>query len=211
MKKVKKISGVNRLQLVDGNKLTAVLDLIKKDIQTKQTLAMLEKPDNFILEEKKNAMEKNNNRQGENIVEFVKNKNSLKRKIEKEEKKEGNSDIHKKKRTITGRLEDVFAGRFEEYLKKKNFKEKNGKIKIGRTSVNKEDLLYDISHMAEKPSSFNLRSEAHETVLKELRKTGMPATMIRNRKLREMYKQKGSDSSDERERQFNEAVRITIY
>ena len=47
------MSGVNRLQLVDGNKLTAVLELIKKDIQAKQTLERLEKPDNFILEEKK--------------------------------------------------------------------------------------------------------------------------------------------------------------
>ena len=35
-------------------------------------------------------MEKNNDRQGENIVEFIKNKNSLKRKIEndKEEKED---------------------------------------------------------------------------------------------------------------------------
>ena len=70
------------------NKLSAVLELIKKDIEAKQTLAMLEKPDNFILEEKKNAMEKKNDRQGENIVEFIKNKNSLKRKIEDEKKGE---------------------------------------------------------------------------------------------------------------------------
>ena len=53
MKKVKKMAGVNKLQLVDGNKLAAVLELIKKDIETKQMLASLEKPDNFIFEEKK--------------------------------------------------------------------------------------------------------------------------------------------------------------
>ena len=52
------MSGVNRLQLVDGNKLTAVLELIKKDIQAKQTLERLEKPDNFILEEKKTQWKK---------------------------------------------------------------------------------------------------------------------------------------------------------
>ena len=71
------MSGVNKLQLVDGNKLSAVLELIKKDIEAKQTLAMLEKPDDFILEEKKTPWKKNDS-QGENIVEFIKNKNSLK-------------------------------------------------------------------------------------------------------------------------------------
>ena len=187
------MSGVNKLQLVDGNKLSAVLELIKKDIEAKQILAMLEKTDNFILEEKKNAMEKKNDRQGENIVEFIKNKNSLKRKFEdnkKEEKEDG-------KKTISGRLEDVFTNRLEGFFKKNNLKEKNGKIKIGKTSVNKQDLLYDLSHMAEKPSSFNLRSETHKSVLKELKKMGMPAGYIRNRKLREIYKKEESESESD--------------
>ena len=48
--------------------------------------------------------------------------------------------------------------------------------------------------MAEKPSSFNLRSETHESVLKEVKKTGMPAAYIRNRKLREIYKKEESES-----------------
>ena len=187
------MSGVNKLQLVDGNKLSAVLELIKKDIEAKQTLAMLEKPDNFILEEEKNAMEKKNDRQGENIVEFIKNKNSLKQKFEDENKEEEKEEEDGKKK-ISGRLKDVFTNRLEGFFKKNNLKEKNGKIKIRKTSVNKQDLLYDLSHMAEKPSSFNLRSKTHESVLKELKKTGMPAGYIRNRKLREIYKKEESES-----------------
>ena len=84
-------------------------------------------------------------------------------------------------------METHYSEKFNEYLKKKNFKEKNGRIKIGRTTINKEDLIYDISHMAEKPTSFNLRSDVHEKVLEELKKTGMPANLIRNRKLCDIY------------------------
>ena len=107
-------------------------------------------------------MEENNDRQGENIVEFIKNKNSLKRKIEndKEEKEEKEEDDgRRKKRKLPRLLETHYSEKFNEYLKKKNFKEKNGRIKIGRTIINKEDLIYDVSHMAEKPTSFNLRSD----------------------------------------------------
>ena len=112
------MAGVNKLQLVDGNKLAAVLELIKKDIETKQMLASLEKPDNFILEEKKNAMEKNNNdRQGENIVEFIKNKNSLKRKFTEEKEDEEKEEKNTPK--ISGRLEEVFTTRLEAFFKKK--------------------------------------------------------------------------------------------
>ena len=59
---------------------------------------MLEKLDNFILEEKKTLWKKND-RQGENIVEFIKNKNLLKRKIEdeKREKKEKKKKMVRKK------------------------------------------------------------------------------------------------------------------
>ena len=125
-------------------------------------------------------MEKYNDRQGENIVEFIKNKNSLKRKIEndKEEKEEKEDDGRRKKRRLPRLLETHYSEKFNEYLKKKNFKEKNGRIKIGRTIINKEDLIYDVSHMAEKPTSFNLRSDVHEKVLEELKKTGMPAALI---------------------------------
>ena len=52
------MSKVNKLQLVDGNKLTAVLELIKQDLESKKILERIKEPEGFILEEKKLAMEK---------------------------------------------------------------------------------------------------------------------------------------------------------
>ena len=92
---------MNKLQLVDAGKLNAVLELIKKrDNETKKILDTIKNPDNFTIEEKKNEMEKVNKQQSENIVEFVKNKNYIKRKFdEKEDEKK-----KKKKKEKTPQL-----------------------------------------------------------------------------------------------------------
>ena len=55
-------------------------------------------------------------------------------------------------------------------------------------TVNKKDLIYDLTHLAVKPSSFNLNTNQHEAVLNKLKKTGMSASIIRNTTLRNMYK-----------------------
>ena len=47
------MSGVNKLQLVDGGKLSAVLELIKKDMEMKKMLNTLENPNNLTIQEKK--------------------------------------------------------------------------------------------------------------------------------------------------------------
>ena len=52
IKKNKKMSSVNKLQLVDGGKLSAVLELIKKDMEMKKMLNTLENPNNLTIEEK---------------------------------------------------------------------------------------------------------------------------------------------------------------
>ena len=73
-------------------------------------------------------------------------------------------------------------------MKKKKFRVNSvGKIKIGNVSVNKKDLLYDLTHQAVKPSSFNLSVEQCVNVLRELKRTGMPASNIRNTTLRKIY------------------------
>ena len=187
------MTGVNKLQLVNGSKLNAVLELIKKDMETKQMLNAVEKPDNFILEGKKMKWgKKNNDRQGEHIVEFIKNKNSLKRKIE-----EGKKNKKGPEKKI--KLQEIFSNRLEAYFKNKNFKEQGGRIKIGRAVVNKQDLIHDLTHMAAKPGSFNLSSSSHKIVLKGLKKTGMAVNYIRNPKLRDIYKNDGDNSSSTEE------------
>ena len=73
-------------------------------------------------------------------------------------------------------------------LKKKKFRlNSSGKIKIGNVSVNEKDLIYDLTHQAVKDTSFNLSSEQRLDVLKELKKTGMPASNIRNTSLKKIY------------------------
>ena len=76
---------VNKLQLVDGNKLSPILELLKKDKENRQLLQGIKNVDEFVLEEKRNVMEKLNEHQGENIVEFLKEKNAVKRSEEKED------------------------------------------------------------------------------------------------------------------------------
>ena len=46
----------------------------------------------------------------------------------------------------------------------------DGKIKIGKATVNKEDLMYDLTHNASKLASFNLTNQEHELALKQLKK-----------------------------------------
>ena len=178
------MSKVNKLQLVDGNKLTAVLELIKQDLESKKILERIKEPEGFILEEKKLAMEKKNGRQGENIVEFIKNKNSIKRKTEEKDKEE-----KEKNRNLNQSMQDRYSENFNKFLEKRNYQIRNGRIRIGTTWVNKDDLLYDISHMAEKPSSFNLQKTTHEKIFRDLKKKGMAASLIRNRKLRDLFKE----------------------
>ena len=76
---------VNKLQLVDGNKLSPILELLKKDKENRQLLQGIKNVDEFVLEEKRNVMEKLNEHQGENIVEFLKKKNAVKQSEEKED------------------------------------------------------------------------------------------------------------------------------
>ena len=71
---------VNKLQLVDGNKLSPILELLKKDKENRQLLQGIKNVDEFVLEEKRNVMEKLNEHQGENIVEFLNNKKCCKTK-----------------------------------------------------------------------------------------------------------------------------------
>ena len=68
------MTGVNKLQLVDGAKLNDILEMIKKENETKKILDSIKNPDNLTIEEKKTDMEKIDERQSENTVEFFKKK-----------------------------------------------------------------------------------------------------------------------------------------
>ena len=72
---------------------------------------------------------KNGDRQGENNVEFIKNKNSLKRKFveEKEEEKEKEEKEKERKIPKSGKLQEVFSDRLEQFFKKKILKKKTVK------------------------------------------------------------------------------------
>ena len=88
------MTGVNKLQLVDVGKLNAILEMFKKENENKKIIDSIKNPDFLSIEEKKSDMEKIDDRQGENIVEFLKKKNSIKREYDLQEKKK------KKKRRI---------------------------------------------------------------------------------------------------------------
>ena len=108
--------------------------------------------------------------------------------------------LQKNKNTATSsRIQEYYDEQLNEYFEKKHFRvTSNGKIKIGNVSVNKKDLLYDLTHQAVKPSSFNLTAEQQRNVLMELKKTGMPASSIRNTHLRKIYingKHSGGETS----------------
>ena len=69
------MTNVNKLQLVDVGKLNAILEMFKKENETKKIFDSIKNPDFLSIEEKKSDMEKIVDRQGENIVEFFKKKN----------------------------------------------------------------------------------------------------------------------------------------
>ena len=78
--------------------------------------------------------------------------------------------VKKKKPPTSSRIQEYFNNQLNEYFPKKSFKTGNGRIKIGGVSVNKKDLLHDLTHQVSKPSSFNLTPEEHTNVLIELKK-----------------------------------------
>ena len=95
------MTGVNKLQLVDVGKLNAILEMFKKENETKKIFDSIKNPDVFSIEEKKTNMEKIDDRQGENIVEFLKKKNSIKREYdlqEKKKKEKENEEVEEKKK-----------------------------------------------------------------------------------------------------------------
>ena len=189
------MTGVNKLQLVDVGKLNAILEMFKKENETKKILDSIKNPDNLSIEEKKTNMEKTDERQSEHIVEFLKKKNSIKREydIEEEKKKEKEKEKEqtvKRKRIheFSWKIQEQYSEQLTDYFEKKKFRVNSaGKIKIGNVSVNEKDLVFDLTHQAVKQTSFNLSSEQRLDVLKELKKTGMPASNIRNTSLKKIY------------------------
>ena len=81
------MTNVNKLQLVDVGKLNAILEMFKKENETKKIFDSIKNPDFLSIEEKKKNMEKIDARQNENIVEFLKKKNSRKNEYDIQEKK----------------------------------------------------------------------------------------------------------------------------
>ena len=190
------MTSVNKLQLVDVSKLNAILEMFKKKNENEEIINSIKNPDFLSIEEKKTNMEKINSRQNENIVEFLKKKNAMKRgyDIEEEKKKEKeqneNEEVKKTNRIqrFASTTQQHYSEQLTEFFEKKKFRESSsGTIKIGGVSVNKKDLIYDLTHQAVKDSSFNLSSEQRVDVLRELKKTGMPASNIRNTALRKIY------------------------
>ena len=94
------MTNVNKLQLVDVSKLNAILEMFKKDSENKKIFTTIKNPDLLSIEEKKSAMEKTDSRQEENIVDFLKKKNSIKRGYdilqEKTKEKEDEEENEKK-------------------------------------------------------------------------------------------------------------------
>ena len=190
------MTGVNKLQLVDVGKLNAILEMFKKENETKKIFDSIKNPDVFSIEEKKTNMEKIDDRQDENIVEFLKKKNSIKNEYdiqEKKKKEKENEEVEEKKKrkrieTAVSSVQQQYSEQLSDYFEKKKFRVNSaGKIKIGNVSVNEKDLIYDFTHQAVKDTSFNLSPEQRLNVLKELKKTGMPASNIRNTTLKKIY------------------------
>ena len=193
------MTSVNKLQLVDVSKLNAILEMFKKKSESEEIINSIKNPDLLSIGEKKTNMEKIDDRQNENIVEFLKKKNAMKRsynleeETKKEEKEENEVEAKKRKNIqqyakMSSSAQQLHAEELNEFFEKKKFRESSsGNIKIGNVSVNKKDLMYDLTHQAVKDSSFNLSSEQRVNVLRELKKTGMPASNIRNTTLKKIY------------------------
>ena len=168
------MTGVNKLQLVDVGKLNAILEMFKKENETKKILDSIKNPDNLSIEEKKTNMEKTDERQSEHIVEFLKKKNSIKREydIEEEKKKEKEKEKEqtvKRKRIheFSWKIQEQYSEQLTDYFEKKKFRVNSaGKIKIGNVSVNEKDLVFDLTHQAVKQTSFNLSTQQRINVLK---------------------------------------------
>ena len=63
----------------------------------------------------------------------------------------------------SSKLQKHSSDRLNDFFDKKAFCENtSGGVKIGRVKVNKQDLLYDLSHNASKASSFNLTAQEHQ-------------------------------------------------
>ena len=191
------MTSVNKLQLVDVSKLNAILEMIKKKNENEKIIDSIKNPDFLSFEEKKTNMEKIDDRQNENIVEFLKKKNAMKRSYDLEEEKKKrkeneneneNEEIKRRKVQAGSSVQQHYTEQLIDFFEYKKFRESSsGNIKIGNISVNKKDLLYDLTHQAVKDTSFNLSSEQRFDVLKELKKTGMPASNIRNTSLKKIY------------------------
>ena len=114
-----------------------------------------------------------------------------KKKEKKERKKNEDENEEIKRRKIqygTSSVQQYYSEQLTDFFEYKRFRESSsGNIKIGNISVNKKDLIYDLTHQAVKDTSFNLSSEQRVDVLKELKKTGMPASNIRNTTLKKIY------------------------
>ena len=193
------MTSVNKLQLVDVSKLNAILEMFKKKSESEEIINSIKNPDLLSIGEKKTNMEKIDDRQNENIVEFLKKKNAMKRsynleeETKKKEKEENEVEAKKRKNIqqytrLSSSAQQQHAEELNEFFEKKKFRESSsGNIKIGNVSVNKKDLMYDLTHQAVKDTSFNLSVEQRVTVLRELKKTGMPASNIRNTSLKKLY------------------------
>ena len=68
------MTNVNKLQLVDVGKLNAILEMFKKENETKKIFDSIKNPDFLSIEEKKKNMEKIDARQNENSRIFKKKK-----------------------------------------------------------------------------------------------------------------------------------------
>ena len=190
------MTNVNKLQLVDVGKLNAILEMFKKENETKKIFDSIKNPDFLSIEEKKKNMEKIDARQNENIVEFLKKKNSIKNEYDIQEKKkkekeeDTDTDTEKKRKRLqttqySSNIQQQYSEGLSNFFEEKKFRiNTSGNIRIGSVSVNKKDLIYDLTHQAVKDSSFNLSSDERYDVLRELKRTGMPASNIRNTTLK---------------------------
>ena len=68
------MTSVNKLQLVDVSKLNAILEMFKKKNENEEIINSIKNPDLLSIGQKKTNMEKIDDRQNENIVEFLKKK-----------------------------------------------------------------------------------------------------------------------------------------
>ena len=145
-------------------------------------------------------MEKIDARQNENKVEFLKKKNSRKNEYDIQEKKkkekeeeDTDTDTEKKRKRLqttqySSNIQQQYSEGLSNFFEEKKFRiNTSGNIRIGSVSVNKKDLIYDLTHQAVKDSSFNLSSDERYDVLRELKRTGMPASNIRNTTLKKIY------------------------